>query len=109
MSAQERNFRRRYGCSRRPGRRERFSSTCTTFPFSLFITPSRAYPFFFTFQRSAQYVESYFSGSEKKNVFLTKLIQYVLDKNSVYRYAVGELLADLVKSAFYQPHQMMQQ
>ena len=54
-------------------------------------------------------MESYFSGSEKKNVFLTKLIQYVLDKNSVYRYAVGELLADLVKSAFYQPHQMMQQ
>ncbi|XKL66534.1 hypothetical protein PGB90_009954 [Kerria lacca] len=61
------------------------------------------------FRRSAQYVESYFSGSEKKNIFLTKLIQYVLDKNSIYRYAVGELVADLVKSNFYQPHQTMQQ
>ncbi|KAK7602276.1 hypothetical protein V9T40_009717 [Parthenolecanium corni] len=61
------------------------------------------------FKRSAHYVESYFSGSEKKNIFLTKLIQYVLDKNSIYRYAVGELLSIMVKSNFYQPHQMMQQ
>ncbi|XP_065224255.1 uncharacterized protein LOC135848298 [Planococcus citri] len=61
------------------------------------------------FKRTTQYIESYFNGSDKKNVFLTKLIQYVLDKGSVYRYAVGEMLADLVKLNFYQPHQMMQQ